>query len=288
MTASASEIYKIANTLLEAFIQKATEVFGQRAISLYKFGSLGEHGDFSLCSDVDVALFLDKIEETDPAKIIKIAEDLKKEPLAYADRLSLFWSSYDADDFVSGKGRFPALDRIDLIDNAVLIAGVDKRHLLSKPKKEDIISESGEFILSYLLSDAKCLELLHDIQAIPAKGARYFSKSVLFPVRLMYTLDISNQCISNKEAVTYFKAQWKKYHLPAESLYLVECAYEARNRYRAEQPVAVDEEKLRKGLIPLYIYCLEQYCVNLRSLNHNALIEKIQSILKKIDIAVEV
>ena len=241
-------------TIINLFIEKAQSVFKERVISIFKIGSLGKHGDFSYCSDVDVALFLDTIRMTDYKKVATLWNNIKRNDLIFAERLSVFWSSYDSN-FDLGLGRFPALDRLDLLQGGLLLYGEDKRSTLNAPTSEQIICESGRFILDFMLSNEKLNELLTNQMYIVNKGARYFSKFILFPVRLLWTLDNPDVVVSNKEALSYFKQQQQ--HLNGDLITLVDTAYQIRNE-KAYQEISI-ESMLIKQLIPLYRHCVLRY-----------------------------
>lgn len=246
--------------LLVYVIDSLYQQFGNRLVACFKLGSLGEHGDFSLCSDVDVAFFLNEIHPEDEVRVNALWSELKKAPFEFADRLSLFWSSYNNQDFIQGRGRFPALDRLDLIQHGVLIKGQDQRDQLIVPSEKEIIIESAYFIEKFMLTESKHDELLSDNAAILQKGARYFSKCVLFPVRLLFTLDHPNQVASNAEAVKYFNQQTS---LPLIVKELVNTAFSLRNAPYM-QPViptvlSLTPSDLQKALLALYSDCITGY-----------------------------
>ncbi len=244
-----------AQPLIDHFIQDAQRTFGNRIQAIYKIGSLGSHGDFSLCSDVDVALFLDKVQDSDFEKIQSLWDQLKQSGLPYADRLSVFWSG-TPEQFNQGMGRFPALDRLDLLQHGILLKGKDLRGNLVAPPHDAIVLESKAFIDSFMLTPEKQQELQQNPEAILQRGTRYFTKFVLFPVRLTFTLDHPGVIGSNRDAVKHYYATWHK-NVP-EVYDLIQFAYEARN-LPVDQPVAYDPQKLQLELLPLYDYCVFRY-----------------------------
>lgn len=270
-----------AEPLLQLFKEKATKTFDHRVISLFKFGSLGDRGDFSLCSDVDVVLMLDKVEEGDETKVKAFWDAIMNFGLPYADRLSLYWSSYREEDFSQGKGRFPALDRLDLIHHAILIEGKDRRNELQAPKHEELIVESARFILSFMLAGEKMDELTKYPQNIMKKGARYFTKFVLFPVRLMFTLDNFDVIGSNADAVKYFDKSWGKDLQEQRVHELVNVSYALRNSEPA-LPVDLDEKLVSVGLGALYGYCIKKYSRAVSRLGENDLAKQLHTQLEKI------
>ena len=244
-----------ANPLLKYFVESATYTFTERVISIFKFGSLGTHGDFSLCSDVDVAVMLDAVSSTDQLAIEGIWNKIKDCGLAYADRLSVFWSSYDPKVFAKGIGRFPALDRLDIF-NGILLTGVDRRQELPKPEHKDLVLESAHFISSFMLTKEKLGNLILYPEIILKNGTRYLTKFVLFPVRLIFTLNHPNQIGSNKDAVDHFNCSWGN-QLP-KTKNIVNLAYQMRNCSPYAE-VKVDTHELKSSLIALHLYCIERY-----------------------------
>ena len=243
--------------LLEYVQQEIIKIFNSRVISIFKFGSLGNHGDFSLCSDVDVAIMLDKVLESDHDVIAILWDRLKQSKYEYADRLSIFWSSYNIKDFTNGVGRFPALDRLDLLQHAILISGIEHRKKLPEPKHSDLIIESANFISTFMLSSEKIKELREGQRDILAKGARYFTKFVLFPVRLIFTLDFPGVIGSNKDAVSHFNKIYGE-SLPQDVSRIINFAYKLRNN-NPNEPVSLSLIILKKGLFVLYLECLNRY-----------------------------
>ncbi len=244
-----------AKLLLDRFIADAQTVFGQRIQAIYKIGSLGSHGDFSLCSDVDVALFLDEVRDADFEKVQTLWDSLKQSGLAYADRLSVFWSG-SPEQFNQGVGRFPALDRLDLLQHGILLEGKDLRDNFAMPSHQAVVLESKAFIHSFMLTPEKQEELQENPEAILQKGTRYFTKFVLFPVRLIFTLDHPGILGSNQDAVKHYYTTWHK-EVP-EAFELIKFAYEAR-MHAAHEPVVYDLQPLQAALLPLYDYCVKRY-----------------------------
>lgn len=244
-----------AQPLINRFIHDAKANFSNRIQAIYKIGSLGSHGDFSLCSDVDVALFLDEVHEPDFETVKSLWDALKQSGLPFADRLSIFWSG-TPDKFEKGVGRFPALDRLDLLQHGILLEGNDLRSQLPAPSHQQIVAESAAFIKSFMLTPEKELELQQKPELILQKGTRYFTKFVLFPVRLIFTLDHPNVIGSNQEAVKHYYAAW--HDKVPEAYQLIQFAYEARQN-KADALVDYDPKALQNALLPLYHYCVQRY-----------------------------
>jgi hypothetical protein len=74
-----------------------------------------------------------------------------------------------------------AIDRLDLIDNGVLMTGEDRRAIGDvRSTLAEVIAETAEF-LAHLLTQRRGTEQLI------AAGPRVLTKNVLFPVRFLYT-----------------------------------------------------------------------------------------------------
>ena len=153
-------------------------------------------------------------------------------------------------------GTLPALDRLDLLQHGILLEGKDLRRTLAAPSHETIIAESRAFIDSFMLTPEKQQELKKMPEVILQKGTRYFTKFVLFPVRLIFTLDHPGVIGSNQDAVKHYCATWRQVVPEADAL--IQMAYEARN-LEAHQPVDYDPQALQRALLPLYDYCVLRY-----------------------------
>lgn len=265
--------------LLKLFIEKSNTKFKERVISIFKIGSLGSRGDFSLCSDVDIALMLDAVKDSDHKDVKEICESIKILNLNFADRLSVFWSSYDKMTFERGEGRFPPLDRLDLIRCGVLLAGVDRRKELSEPSNNDLILGSAEFISKFMLTNERFNELVNHQAEIIRKGARYFSKFVLFPVRLIYSLDNPDKIGTNHDAVQHFTKTYA--NTMPHAIALIEKAYQSRNDY-PDAPVNINLDAIKTILPELYIYCIAQYRKAVSNLKRDDITAKLQLEIERI------
>lgn len=278
---------KDTKTLITFVLEKARKQFGPRIMSIFKIGSLGTHGDFSPCSDVDVALMLNRVSPGDEDIIQSLIDAAKATHLPYANVLSVFWSSYDLPSFIQGVGRFPPLDRLDLIEHGVLMWGEDKRHLLTKPSHDELVLASTKFISEYMLHAEKAEEIKYSPRVIVDKGARYFSKCVIFPVRLLFTLENQDVIASNKEAINYFAEHIAPRLADGHDIQLlVQEAYACRN-LTASQPVSIHNPDFGKLLLSLYLYCLLQYVSYLQRHGHEALATELNIQLQSLQQALD-
>jgi hypothetical protein len=111
---------------------------GSRLIAGYALGSLA-HGGFSpLVSDVDLGLILDApVRATDRMTIRTVARSVRAGGSALDQRLSVFWGTPATLQGQRRGGRFPPLDRLDLLDYGRLLTGTDARSAAACPDRTD-------------------------------------------------------------------------------------------------------------------------------------------------------
>jgi hypothetical protein len=97
---------------------------GSRLIAGYALGSLA-HGGFSpLVSDVDLGLILDDpLRAKDRMIIRKVARSVKAGDSPLDQRLSVFWGTLATLKGQRRGGRFPPLDRLDLLGRQAVTSG---------------------------------------------------------------------------------------------------------------------------------------------------------------------
>jgi len=122
----------LINTLQNQVIEMI-EILDSLVVALFKIGGLGSYSNFTLCSNVDVALMLDNVVNQDEAIITTLCNALNGLSLHFADCLPLFYSRYDPTEFASGRWRFLALDLLDFLKYSVNLSGVDQRARLPEP-----------------------------------------------------------------------------------------------------------------------------------------------------------
>src|SRR5580693_4588265 len=101
---------------------------GSRLIAAYALGSLA-HGGFSpLVSDVDLGLILaDPYRMKDRLTVRAVSKAARAGGSALHERLSVFWGTPSTLQGRSSHGRFPPLDRLDLLEHGRLLAGTEAR-----------------------------------------------------------------------------------------------------------------------------------------------------------------
>ena len=110
----------------EAVLDRAVAAYraalGSRLIAGYALGSLA-HGGFSpLVSDVDLGLILDDpVRAKDQMTIHTVARSVRAGGSALDQRLSVFWGTPATLQGQRRGGRFPPLDRLDLLEYGRLL-----------------------------------------------------------------------------------------------------------------------------------------------------------------------
>jgi len=119
---------------------------GSRLIAGYALGSLA-HGGFSpLVSDVDLGLVLqDPVRATDRVTIRTVARSVKAGGSALDERLSVFWGTPATLQGQRPGGRFPPLDRLDLLEYGRLLTGTDVRSAVARPSHAELLVAGAEF-----------------------------------------------------------------------------------------------------------------------------------------------
>ena len=229
---------------------------GERLVAAYALGSLA-HGGFSPVSDVDLGLVLaDPVRESDAALVAGMVQSIKASGRPFADRLSVFWGSLDTLSGASPGGRFPPLDRLDLIRYGALLAGKDVRGQLVEPARSELVVAGAEFALARL-ADEETLAKLKRPDSLAGSDARTLSKLILFPVRFLFTAR-TGEVGRNEAAVAHFVARSES---PAAEL--ARLALEWRNA--GEVPSRASAARaLAAGLLPLYEEFVSDYQGRLR------------------------
>jgi hypothetical protein len=116
------------------------DALGERLIATYALGSLAHGGFSSLVSDVDLGLVLnDPVEPSDDERIQLVADSVKTGGTGLHERLSVFWGTPSTLQGRSPGGRFPALDRLDLLEHGRLLDGEDTREVIARPSRSELL-----------------------------------------------------------------------------------------------------------------------------------------------------
>jgi len=265
--------------VLAGAVEAYRVALGDRLLAAYALGSLA-HGGFSeLVSDIDLGLIVsDPLLPDDDAMIQVVADTERSKGSALHERLSVFWGTPSTLRGEQDAGRFPALDRLDLIENGRLLAGTDDaRSRLPRPGVSELLVTGAEFALDYLAGvrrpgglPAQGLASLrpageHAIEEIRSAdlliahgGVRRLTKLVLFPVRFLYTA-ATGRVGTNERAVAHYLSDDK-----APSSTLVATALAWRTVAPADEAAAA--VLLREQMVPLYLHYIADHIARLDSL----------------------
>jgi hypothetical protein len=254
---------------------------GPRLLAAYALGSLA-HGGFSpLVSDVDLGLILrNPVKITDRWTIRRTASGARSGGSALHQRLSVFWGTPATLSGRASGGRFPALDRLDLLEHGRLLAGQDARDGVPRPGRDELLVAGAEFALGSLGGAGtlrhRLLDLarhgehhedavteIRDPALLVARGPRRLTKVVLFPVRFLFTAATGRVGTNAAAAEHYLAAD------DAPACELVAAAITWRVRPPADDQAAVALQ--RRELSPLYVQYLDDHIARLHAAGQHAL-----------------
>jgi hypothetical protein len=235
--------------VLETAVDAARERLGTELVASYALGSLA-HGGFSAAtSDVDLALILFRIDgATDPcmADIRTYVRARFGTPLS--ERLSLFWSTWSDLAAQTPRGRFPLVDRIDLVQHGRCIFGNDERANVALPSPSqrscELVIETARFMLAKLATSAH-EEKLREPERLVSLGARDVTKAVLLPARFLFTA-ATGRCAGNLEAAAFMATR------PPGAVSDLVLAAEQWRRTGTVGSERAALSQLNAGLMPLY------------------------------------
>lgn len=250
--------------VLRDVVRVTAAAFGERLVAGYALGSLA-HGGFSpLVSDVDVALILaDPARPSDRDVVLGVANQVRAMGSALHERVSIFWGTtaflIDGD----GDGRFPPLDRLCLFEHGRLLTGIDVRCDLPAPSRAELMVEGARFALDLLAENV--VGVASDPAGLLSDGVRRTTKTVLFPVRFLFTADTGREG-TNDAAVQHYSA---RHSGPAADLVSAAFAWRTSPPDRAAAAAL-----LRNGFVPLYRDYLDDHIGRLRSLSEARLADR--------------
>ena len=267
--------------LLEA-VDAYREQLGDRLLAAYALGSLA-HGGFSeLVSDVDLGLILsDPPRPGDPDVIQEVAESERRRGSPLHERLSVFWGTPATLAGDRDGGRFPPLDRLDLLESGRLLAGSDEaRTRVQRPSKDELVIAGAEFALDHLAAvrpasgddrglgsigaeGPEAFEQIRSPELLAAQGVRQVTKLVLFPVRFLYTAATGRVGTNGDAVADYLERQG------SASPRLVEAALAWRTDPPSDE--ATVAELLRAELVALYLEYIEDHSRRLQAMGRGDL-----------------
>ena len=268
----------------EAVLVRAVAAYraalGSRLIAGYALGSLA-HGGFSpLVSDVDLGLILeDPVRATDRLTIRTVARSVRAGGSALDQRLSVFWGTPATLQGQRRGGRFPPLDRLDLLEYGRLLTGTDARSAVARPDRTELLVAGAEFALGYLGGAARLPDLLgqralfrsrdDDVlteirtpSRLVSAGLRRMTKVVLFPVRFLFTAQ-TGQVGTNTLAARHYLASPDA---PATSLVAAALAWRLEPPDDGEAAALLGRE-----LVPLFVHYIDDHIARLRAVGHHRL-----------------
>jgi hypothetical protein len=216
-----------------------------------------------------------------PRRSKAIAESEKAKGSPLHERISVFWGTPSTLRGESDGGRFPPLDRLDLIESGRPLFGSDEaRASLPRPSADELLTTGAQFALEYLVGiragvapaqelgsmraagDDAIEEILHP-DVLLARGVRRVTKLVLFPVRFLYTA-ASGEAGTNGAAVA---RHLKDEQAPGKAL--VAAALGWRTTGLTDEEAA--GELLRRHIVPLYVHFIDDHIGRLASLGETEL-----------------
>lgn len=243
-------------------------VLGDRLVAAYALGSLA-HGGFSpLVSDIDIGLVLaHPLQASDAATIDAGVGAVRGKGGELRQRLSVFWSSPRWLREGPVAGRFPPLDRLDLIENGRLLMGQDMRQGLARPDRAELVAAGAEFALEHLGGEA-AVEEVRNPELLVARGAIRLTKLVLFPVRFLYSAETGR--VGPVEAAVA--------HYLADDRPVSGTLVGAALAWRTEPPDSlVAVPLLAREMLPLYVSYINDHVSRLAALGRADLVRAFES-----------
>jgi len=253
------------------------ETLGERVLAAYALGSLAHGGFDPLVSDVDLGLVLaDPLSPFDAETIRRATEKVRAGGSVLHERLSVFWGTPSTLGGLVPGGRFPPLDRLDLIESGLLLEGEDCRRVVARPGRDELLVAGAEFALDFLgpgcgaaasgglgsLTPAgeDVMAEIRRPEEMVALGPRHLTKIVLFPVRFLFTA-ATGRMATNQAAVDHYVADGRS---PSARLVTAALSW----RIAAPDNVPATVELLEQELLPLYLHYIEDHRVRLAALGH--------------------
>jgi hypothetical protein len=173
--------------VIAAAVAAARARLGEELAAAYAIGSLAHGGFAPAASDVDLALLTEGDAPIGDAVAAVVAEVAAAAAAGGREgglgaRLSVFHAPWRRLGDPPSGARFPAIDRLDLLDHGVLVAGREVRDPAARPAAATVIDEAVAFTAARL--DVAQLDALIADAAAGRATVRQTTKLVLAPVRL--------------------------------------------------------------------------------------------------------
>ncbi len=205
---------------------------GPRLIGTYLIGSLA-HGGFSRrYSDIDMAVIAE--DGLGPAELAEMQGHAASLAPELAAKLSLFWA-----DRRFSIGRFPPLDRVDLVDHAVAL--VERERVRPpRPTLSDVRAYLGELPFASWADGARRFAAL---AALEARDHKSYLRALLYPARFVFSW-MTGRMGSNDDAVAYVQAHAP----PGFDLELVADALACRRAASDPDPLFAARDRLPRQI----------------------------------------
>jgi hypothetical protein len=191
--------------------RRAGAALGARLISVYAIGSLAHGGFAPDVSDIDIAVLVDRCDESISPLISAVATSSRQQlGPGLGDRLSIFYGDWLSFAAPPKAARLGAIDRLDLLEYGVLMYGADRRADYGiRPTRDELVAETAAFLPGWMAQRRDADDLI-------AAGARVLTKQVLFPVRFLYT-HATGRAGANQDAVTWYCEQGRPHAALAQA-----------------------------------------------------------------------
>jgi hypothetical protein len=269
--------------VLEQAVAAYCAALGDRLLGAYALGSLAHGGFSALVSDVDLGLILSDPLRADDAHLVQsVAGAEKRQGSELQARLSVFWGTPSTLRGEREGGRFPPLDRLDLLESGRLLAGRDEaRRDLPRPSARELTLTGAEYALDFLagvrsataapgdtlgsmhLATASAVEELRTPQLLAGRGVRRVTKLVLFPPRFLYTAR-TGRVGTNDAAVDGYLADRAA---PSTELVGAARAWRTGPAFDVDAVAAL----LAEQIAPLYLYYIDDHVERLGALGRDDL-----------------
>jgi hypothetical protein len=269
---------RLGETVLQDAVEVSQRSLGDRLLAAYALGSLAHGGFSALVSDVDLGLVLaDPLRPGDDQAVQAIADTVRRGASPLHDRLSIFWGTPSTLRGGVDGGRFPPLDRLDLLEHGLLLLGHDLRGVTPRPTPTELLIVGAEFALDFLaggrasadpglgsmVPGEDASEEIRQPELLISRGPRRLTKIILFPVRFLFTA-ATGRVGTNDLAVEHYVARPAA---PATDL------VRAALSWRTNGPGTDAQGLVGRELVPLYLYYIEDHAHSLTGAGRSDLSE---------------
>ncbi|MFM2128832.1 MAG: hypothetical protein RL477_378 [Pseudomonadota bacterium] len=170
------------------------ERLGADLLGIYMIGSLA-HGGFSArYSDIDLAVIAER--GLDGAGLAALGTDAAKVSERLAAKLSIFWT-----DRGFARGRFPPLDRIDLMERAVTV--IERERI--RPARPTLAEVRGYLAGPPFARWAERARQFIAAGALDPAERKPYMRALLYPARFCYSW-LTGDIASNDDAVAFLES----------------------------------------------------------------------------------